>query len=513
MCGITFFVVSDGQGEEVKKHLERGLLKHRGPDASAVVVKDTFAMGFDRLAIVNLSDEGMQPFSLGKHIMVASGEIWNYRELFHDDLRSDMDVIMRLFHSDSSWDSEEIKRNVGKLDGDFAFVIADDCDGAFVAARDHIGVRPLFYGTDEEGKVIAFASEAKGLVGGPGITGVHVFPPGHFYSSREGVFVAYTACFYEGADCLGGASVRGLLESAIKKRIEHSERPVGLLCSGGVDSSVIVAVAEAMPAGRDLHVFTVEYADGHSDDAIYARLLCEKLGLQHTMVRFTAADVRATIEPVIKACETYDPNTIRAAIPMYLLAKHIAEKTDIKVILGGEGSDECFGGYNYFQYSPSDDAVNDETARLLRNIHMFDLLRADRCFAAHGLEVRAPFLDQSLVAFVGGLPGEKKVGDKELLRDAFKHLTTLGNLRILERLKERLSDGCGFSYVPALLNSLSPPDTGKLADKLKYEATYYRGIFDGIYGEANSHWIIQRELPDWPALREIEGRAGQSLID
>jgi len=157
----------------------------------------------------------------------------------------------------------------------------------------------------------------------------------------------------------------------------------------------------------------------------------------HTVVRFSAADVKETIEKVVRTCETYDPNTIRAAIPMYLLAEYISKKTDIRVIVSGEGADELFGGYNFFRYSPNVDVdigydpINEETGRLIQNIHMFDLLRADRCFAAWGIEVRVPFLDQSLVKWVNRLPGALKINDKKLLRDSFNHLDVLKDLRIL----------------------------------------------------------------------------------
>jgi asparagine synthase (glutamine-hydrolysing) len=297
--------------------------------------------------------------------------------------------------------------------------------------------------------------------------------------------------------------VHQLLSDAVRKRLSHSERPVGLLCSGGVDSALITSIASRAVDPALITVFTMEYAGSRSEDAFYARLLCSKLGFRHTVVSFSRDDVAEYMDRVIVAIETYDPNTIRAAIPMYLLAKHIAENTDIKVILSGEGADELFAGYSYFRFAPDGSALNAETARLVRNTHMFDLLRADRCFAAFGLEVRVPYLDRYLVDYVlqvdGRLkmfgPGHIRQAEKALLRTSFLGFEELSMLRILDRPKERFSDGCGFSYVPQLLAKLggAAPD---LETREQLEKAHYRAVFRAAYG-SNWNWIIERSMPAW----------------
>ena len=206
-------------------------------------------------------------------------------------------------------------------------------------ARDPTGVRPLFYGVNEVGHPVAFASEAKALIGAPGIQAVAVFPPGHVWTQPQNKFTPYVA---DAAHVR--VMVRQLLTAAVKKRLDHSDRPVGLLCSGGVDSAIITTLAARMRDPTKLHVFTMEYDTGAAEDTFYASMLCARFGYQHTVVRFSAAEAQATIASVIATCETYDPNTVRAAIPMYLLAKHIAERTDVKVVLSGEGADELFRG-------------------------------------------------------------------------------------------------------------------------------------------------------------------------
>jgi asparagine synthase (glutamine-hydrolysing) len=517
MCGITFFMGDHGLRPDAATKL-----RHRGPDGSAVVVTDAFAMAFDRLAIINAADDGMQPFRTGDRWLICNGEIYNYLDLAGElgvdaaKLRSDVDIVSHLV--DPASPASEAASAVARLDGDFAFVLADGETGVFAAARDHVGVRPLFYAVDAEGRVFALASEVKALHGAPGVASVHVFPPGHVYVSSTGDFVAY-ACHITPLTVPddGVNRVRRVLERAVEKRLDHSERPVGLLCSGGVDSAIVTCIACTMRDPGLLRVFTIEYDEGFSEDAFYARMLCEKLGVCHTVVRFSRDEVVASIEPVIVQCETYDPNTVRAAIPMYLLAKHIAEQTDVKVVLSGEGADELFAGYNYFRYAAPDE-VAPETRRLLGNLRMFDLLRADRCFAAFGLEVRVPYLDQDLVRLVAAdaapvakRPHEPLAVDdlmprpryshqeKQLLRSSFAHLDVLRDLRILDRGKERFSDGCGFQYVPFLLNHVSD-GAPTLTEKLQREKLLYAELFRKHYGTENAHLIVARELPAWEGL-------------
>jgi asparagine synthase (glutamine-hydrolysing) len=321
-------------------------------------------------------------------------------------------------------------------------------------------------------------------------------------------------------------SVRAELERAVKKRLDHGDVSdvVGVLCSGGVDSAAITCLArEILISGgggggsnKRMRVFTMKYREGRSDDAFYAGLLCAHLGVDHRTFEFgpdDLEDIEATATAVIRACETCDPNTIRAAIPMYLLAKAIrTEAPEVKVVLSGEGADELFGGYNYFRLAPDASSASAECDRLLRNLHMFDLLRADRCFAAHGLEVRVPFLDPALIDVVrAGVSAERRVsGEKQLLRDAVADVDALSRFRILDRAKEKFSDGAGFTYVPDLLRRIAADadggDDGTLETRLAAEKAFYRKIFDrefGAVGDSRDAWVVERELPSW---KEVEAR-------
>lgn len=517
MCGIAFYALLDAQK---KAHADAfaacgETLRHRGPDGSRTRVRDHDVMVFHRLAIINIGAEGaegvgMQPFDSedGKTV-VCNGEIYNYRDLCPHDamVRSDVDAVLCVLSNVSLTEEDQVTAAIARLDGDFALVVTQG--PLFCAARDHVGVRPLFYATDCKGRVFAFASEAKALHGAPGVAEVRPFPPGRIFFSSSGRFAPFVFPpepshhgFEEAA-----TRVRALLTRAVEKRLEHSERPVAVLCSGGVDSSVITALASSLRHAqrKPLEVFTMEFAEGLSEDAFYARLLCERLGLPLTTVRFSREEIEATIEKVIAACESPDPNTVRAAVPMFLLAKYIAENSEAKVVLSGEGADELFAGYNYFRFgNPAE--VKEETRRLLRNLHAFDLLRADRCFAAFGLEVRVPFLDRDLVAAVQGLPAETLVpkgpkggsGEKLLLRAAFAEEEALREGRIIDRPKERFSDGCGFSYVPALLNIVSRGEEAALDRKLARETTWYAALFAARFpGLDAAHLVVARELPEW----------------
>ena len=521
MCGIFFTDTSKVTSFEVDKWVKAAAatLEHRGPDASRTMsVGPHHHLVFHRLAIMSCksdddadADGGMQPFTAPNgFVMVCNGEIYNYRELADmfgiaiDALRSDVDIILHMLENVLN-DADEVARRVSLLDGDFAFVITDGT--AVVSGRDPYGVRPLFYLLYAE-QILSMASEAKALLcfndnayGGGG--DVSVFPPGHVLVG--GKFLPYLSSSSSSSEPSRGDDLllfRELLECSVEKRVRHSERPVGLLCSGGVDSAVMTAIAAALPDVGDLRVFTMQYGTGRSDDAFYATLMCSRLGLDHEVVTFDAADVEGVIDEVVASLETCDPNTIRAAIPMYLLARHIALKTDVKVILSGEGADELLGGYGYFRFAPSDISAAAESDRLLSNLHMFDLLRADRCFAAFGLEVRVPFLDANLVQ--RGVPAACRRPqdgvEKQLLRNAFAHLDVLADCRILERPKEKFSDGTGFCYVPDLLRMLAAGrDDGTLKTRLVTERERYEAAFMHAYGDlsAAKRLVVERRLPEW----------------
>ena len=511
MCGILFVdtAAAETDIDALRACGALSSLSHRGPEAYAELVVGSHILSFHRLAIVHCDDAGMQPFVTDANAMICSGEIYNYLELHDLDKpqpRSDVDVILELFKASDN--ASDITAAVARLDGDFAFVMTDGQN--VVAGRDPFGVRPLFY-VSNSGTSMAFASEAKALCAVKTFAEeIRVFPPG--FICVNGVFSQY----YNNISTNPTnpeSSILSLLTDAVEKRIRHSEQhDVAVLCSGGIDSAALTCIATALNESRKIRVFTMRYASGHSDDAFYASLLCRMLGVQHDIIEFSSEDLGDdTIAKVVRACETCDPNTIRAAIPMYILARRIRELAPaVKVVLSGEGADELFGGYSYFRLAPNASDASIECGRLLNNIHQFDLLRADRCFAAHGLEVRVPFLDTALVEYVRSLP---IAGEKQLLRDAVSGFDVLSRSRVLERPKEKFSDGAGFSYVPDLLRRISAPDDdGTLESRLRAEADLYSREFVRAYGAPAGRWVIERTMPSWTDEARSRQRQGIGLV-
>lgn len=550
MCGILFFDITYLPHDHLAT-VHRGVasLKHRGPEGSCSKVVScagrSHLMAFHRLAVMSparasrtVTDgetggvDGMQPFtdSNGSYL-VCNGEVYNYLRISLDldvdpcSLGSDVHILLHALTRTASVTSADVTPDadtnahvlaiINSIDGEFALVFVDE--RRVIVARDPLGVRPLFLARDSLNRVIGFASEAKGLIGLPSVSVMEVFPPGHVMISLDGSDYKSFAYHPNPMPAIMSSvspsttdHVRNLVCASIEKRLNHSNRPVGILCSGGIDSSIVTALAASdIGLRQKVRVFTIAYASGHSDDTFYANLLCSKCGINLEVVSFDAKQMMECIEPVIRACETYDPNTIRAAIPMYLLAKHISHNTDIKIIISGEGADELFAGYSYLRKAPDAHEINHELNRLLSQLHMFDVLRADRCFAAFGIEVRVPYLDIALVDFVSCLPGEEKTiskhtnfVEKRLLRDAFRETESdvgrfLNVSTVIDRPKERLSDGCGFSFVPHLLTHLSPPHASALQTRLAAESDHYLRIFDIVFGRVSRSLVIPRFMPPW----------------
>lgn len=505
MCGILWFDLTGLSDDEIAllKDQFAKSIAHRGPDASVVTVNNNQLWVFHRLSIINPTPTGMQPFvsNIGS-TSICNGEIYNYESLAQrhgkTNLKSDCEVITIVLDKCSTM--SEIVRAIDSLDGDFAFVWGNKNNT--VIGRDPVGVYPLFYGINHIGELVGVASESKALIGAPNVVKVQVFPPGFVWVN--GKFYRYHKNELQAPIMTTNGSaiakVRELVTRAVQKRLCHSERPVGVLCSGGVDSSIVTCLLCELGFKDKVHVFTMEYEGARSEDAFYARMLCEKIGVKQTVFSFTRDDVQKTLPKVIKACETHDSNTIRAAIPMYILAEKISQNTDVKVILSGEGADELFYGYNYFRKAPDAESARKEAWRLVQNIHMFDLLRAERCFAHVGLEVRVPFLDKDLIDYMqsidGGMVwGGKGYAEKQLLRDAFAHIKSLSDVRILDRPKERFSDGCGFSYVPQYLSDISN-GLSRLDERLVVEKKTVEEEFEKRY-PCHKHLIIERTMPSW----------------
>ena len=446
MCSIMGYWGTDVPRELFEKGFER--TRSRGPDDTRVVDTGMGLLGFHRLAIMGLHPEGMQPFRLGKRWLVCNGEIYGF-ETFKRALAgeydfasgSDCEVLLPLYR----------KYGVAMfamLDAEFACILFDGETGSCVAARDPIGIRPLYYTYDRAGSII-FASEPKNLVGLGGE--ILPFPPGHYY--KDGRFVCYTdvtkveRVVEADLDTIC-RNIREKLIAGVEKRLV-ADAKVGFLLSGGLDSSLVCAIA-AKRSSTPIRTFSI----GMDTDAIdlkYARQAADYLGSDHTEVIITRDDVLAALEPVVELLGTYDITTIRASIGMYWVCRAIHEQTDIRVLLTGEISDELFG-YKYTDFAPSARAFQQESEKRVRELHMYDVLRADRCISVNSLEARVPFGDLDFVRYVMAIDPERKLNHygkgKYLLRRAFE-----GDwlpLDLLYREKAAFSDAVGHSMVDDL---------------------------------------------------------------
>jgi asparagine synthase (glutamine-hydrolysing) len=494
-------------------------IKHRGPDNSNLIKINDICIGTHRLSIINTSESGNQPLELEKTYLICNGQIYNYKELsvLHNininNIRSDVDIILHMYNKNIP-----INEICKQLDGDFSFILYDSIYDKIYVSRDCIGVRPLFYGLNKNNKIIAYASEMKALINLSEILTIKVFPPGMLFDDDNNNFINYIDIYDSNFIVKNTISklnikdiqnnIYNLLKKAVIKRIDESDRPVAFLCSGGLDSSIILCIAKEYldSKNRELHVFSIEFDDdrSNSDDSFYCKRLTEILKVKYTPIKFNINDIKHNLENIIYQVESYDPNTIRASIPMYMLAKYLKENTNYKVFLSGEGADELYCGYNYFNQAKNADDIEAETKRLIKNIHMFDILRADRCFNSQGLEIRVPFLDKIFtklsLGINGLLRGFVNQTEKHILRESFKNkYPALTMARIIDRQKERMSDGCGFSYVPQLLNycqELNGSKSTNLESKEICEKEYYKSIFMKYY-PFSYDVIIKRDLPKW----------------
>lgn len=508
MCSIMCYEGKDISIEEFEKCLRR--TEYRGPDAWDAVETDFGYMGFERLAIMGLSPEGMQPFERDGSYVVCNGEIYGFRELKKELIEqgytfvseSDCEIILPLY--------EMYGADVfAHLDAEYACVIYDKKNNQLLAARDPIGIRPLFYGYSKDGK-IAFASEATNLMGL--VDEVKPFPPGHYYANGE--FVCYEdighVCGYrhESVETIT-QTIHDKLTEGIRKRMD-ADAPMGYLLSGGLDSSLVCAVA-ANISKRPLRTFAI----GMDTDAIdlkYAKQVADFIGAMHTEVIMTRDQVIESLEQVIKILGTYDITTIRASMGMYLVCKAIHETTDIKVLMTGEISDELFG-YKYTDFAPDAESFQEEAKKRLRELFYYDVLRADRCLAANSLEARVPFGDLDFARYVMSIDPVKKMNTygkgKYLLRKAFEKDAILPE-EILWREKAAFSDAVGHSMVDDLKEYAETLYTDEeFAVKCKKyehatpftkESLLYREIFEKYYpGQA-------KMIPDfWMPNKSWEG--------
>ena len=486
MCSIMGYLGSGLTLKEFKKGFDATV--SRGPDSSAVISLNNAIMGFHRLSIMGLSDSGMQPFALGEKRVVCNGELYGFRILkksleekgYTFKSESDCEIILPLYEQ---YGTEMFKM----LDAEFAMIIYDG--NGFVAARDPIGIRPLYYGYDKSGGIF-FASEPKNLVG---ISDkIMPFPPGHYY--KDGKFICYRDMSSVKSVCYDGVEtasqkIREKLIAGVKKRLD-SDAKVGFLLSGGLDSSLVCSIASKI-LKKPIKTFAV----GMNTDAIdlkYARQVADFIGSDHTEIYITKEQVINALPEVIKLLGTYDITTIRASMGMYLICKAIHETTDIRVLLTGEISDELFG-YKYTDFAPDAEAFQKESEKRVRELHMYDVLRADRCISVNSLEARVPFGDLDFAEYVMSLNPEIKLNKygmgKYLLRHAFEGDYLPEN--ILWREKAAFSDAVGHSLVDDLKEyAESVYSDEEFKEKIKKysfaapftkESLLYRELFEKYY--------------------------------
>ncbi|MGN0795885.1 MAG: asparagine synthase B [Christensenellales bacterium] len=486
MCSIMGCLSDKFSEEEFKQ----GFLKtvSRGPDQSRIISLPKGYLGFERLAIMGLSPEGMQPFEYKKNAVVCNGEIYGFRALkkeLEKDYRfkseSDCEILLPLY---KKYGLDVFKM----LDAEFALIIYDGEKNKLIAARDPIGIRPLFYGF-RQGDII-FASEAKNLVGL--CKEVMPFPPGHYYDGEKFVCyndVAHTDGYVDDDVETVCGKINELLTEGIKKRLD-SDAPLGFLLSGGLDSSLVCAVSQKI-IKKPIRTFAIGM-DVDAIDLKYARRVADYIGSEHTEVIITRDDVIDALETVVSILGTFDITTIRASIGMYLVCKYIHENTDVRVLLTGEISDELFG-YKYTDFAPSAEEFQKEAQKRIRELYMYDVLRADRCISVNSMEARVPFGDLAFVKYVMSVDPAKKMNvykiGKYLLRHAFE-----GELPkdILYREKAAFSDAVGHSMVDDIKeyakHLYTDEEFKEKAEKYDYckpftkESLLYRELFEKYYG-------------------------------
>lgn len=501
MCSIMGYKGGSVAYDKFKQHFDRTI--SRGPDMQRIIQYSDITLGFERLAIMGLTEEGMQPFELNDNALVCNGEIYGFRKIkkeLEDEYSfvsdSDCEILLPMYEKYGN-------EMFAMLDAEYACIIYDAKKDNLIAARDPIGIRPLFYGYTDADEIM-FASEAKNLVGLVGE--VKPFPPGHYYA--DGKFTCYrdmtevkevvkddieTVC----------KNIHDKLVAGIEKRLD-ADAPLGFLLSGGLDSSLVCAVSAKL-LKKPIRTFAI----GMNTDAIdlkYAKEVADHIGSDHKEIIITRDDVINALKEVISILGTYDITTIRASIGMYLICKAIHEQTDIRVLMTGEISDELFG-YKYTDFAPDADSFQKEAAKRIRELYMYDVLRADRCISSNSMEARVPFGDLDFASYVMSIDPEMKLNKynkgKYLLRHAFE-----GDYLpydILMREKAAFSDAVGHSMVDHLKEYAEEvySDEQFEAECKKYdfatpftkESLLYRQIFEEYYPD-QAHMIADFWMPN-----------------
>ena len=504
MCSIIGFSSPAFDKDSIAPYFDR--TKSRGPDDTRYWTDGDTVLGFHRLAIMGLHDEGMQPFVKDGNAVVCNGELYGWRKQ-----RRELEAKGYRFESDSDCElllplyEQAGLQMFAQLDAEFALVLWDGKKRQLIAARDPIGIRPLYYGYLSDGAII-FASEAKNLVGL--CRRILPFPPGCYYAG--GVFTRYADLTTVTEYCTDDLdtvcrNIREKLIAGVEKRLD-ADAPLGFLLSGGLDSSLVCAISSKL-LGRKIRSFAIGM-DLDPIDLRYAREAADFIGAEHTAFHMTRQQVLDSLEEVIALLGTYDITTIRASMGMYLCCKAIHETTDIRVLMTGEISDELFG-YKYTDFAPSAEAFQQEAKKRVDELHMYDVLRADRCISVNSLEARVPFGDLDFVRYVMRIDPEKKLNryamGKYLLRRAFENDHILPD-SILWRQKAAFSDAVGHSMVDDLKayaeSRYSDAEFSRRAASYDFarpftkESLLYREIFERFYpGQApmvRDFWMPNR---------------------
>ncbi len=487
------------------------LLRHRGPDWSGIWNNDNTILCHERLAIVDV-DTGAQPLisQNDKQILAVNGEIYNHKQLAADlaepypfKTRSDCEVILPLFQQKGI-------DFIDELEGMFAFILYDEEQDAYLIARDHIGIIPLYTGYDEHGNFYV-SSEMKALAGV--CKTISEFPPGHYLWSKEGKITKYYKRDWMEYDNVKDNTsdldeLRVAFEKAVKSHM-MSDVPYAVLLSGGLDSSLVSAVAAQYVAKRvededktdawwpRLHSFAVGLEG--APDLKAAKKVADMIGTVHHEIHFTIQEGLDAIRDVIYHLETYDTTTIRAATPMYLMTRKI-KAMGIKMVLSGEGSDEIFGGYLYFHKAPNAKEFHEETVRKLDRLHMFDCARANKATSAWGVEARVPFLDKNFIDVAMRLNPQDKMCldgkmEKWILRKAFDNGETLP-AEVLWRQKEQFGDGVGYSWIDSIRDFVENEVSDQQLATAEFrfpvntpdtkEGYYYRTIFESYFPQESA---------------------------
>lgn len=502
MCGIVAAFDLKSSSQSLREQLLEmsKCVRHRGPDWSGIYNDENTIIAHERLAIVDPAS-GKQPLVSpnGNLVLAVNGEIYNHRALrkqFPDysfKTESDCEVILPLYQQKGATFLEE-------LNGIFGFALYDKENNSYLIARDYMGIIPLYIGWDKKGTFFV-ASELKALEGY--CNHIEVFPPGHYLDSREGEIKQWYKKAWRDYEHVKDnetdiAKIKKGLEDAVHRQL-MSDVPYGVLLSGGLDSSIISAIAQKYAGKRiesddaeqawwpRLHSFSIGLKG--SPDLAAAQKVADYIGTVHHSIEFTIQEGLDAIRDVIYYLETYDITTVRASTPMYLMAR-VIKSMGIKMVLSGEGSDEIFGGYLYFHKAPNAKEFHEETVRKLDNLYKYDCLRANKSLMAWGIEGRVPFLDKEFIDIAMNINPQDKMIDGErmekwVLRKAFE--ADLPK-EIVWRQKEQFSDGVGYSWIDSLKEMVNEKvsDTDLAQAKHRFptqtptskEEYFYRSIFE-----------------------------------